>query len=201
MNRTCTTALLIALMLSPVLAVAQAEQAPEMDSATAAMMAEWAKYMNPGPEHASMGQLVGKWTYVNKMWMDPTKPAVETQGTCEVTSLLGGRYFRSDYKGEMMGQTFEGIAVSGYDLYKKQYFGTWIDNMGTMLMTFTGTCKADGSECTFTSSYEDPLTKTTKGIREVCRYTSADSWTMDWYETVPGQPERKTMEITHTRVK
>lgn len=192
---------LLTLMLMPAMAFAQAEKAPEMDSATAAMMAEWAKYMNPGPEHATMAKLAGKWTYVNTMWMDPTQPAMETKGTCEVTPLLGGRYFRSDYKGEMMGQPFEGISVSGYDLYKKQYFGTWIDNMGTMMMTFVGTCKGDGSECTFTSSYEDPMTKAMKNVREVCRYTSPDSWTMDWYESAPGQPERKTMEIVHTRVK
>lgn len=192
---------LIAVMLVPAMAVAQADKAPEMDSATAAMMAEWAKYAVPGAQHKTMAKSVGKWTVLTRMWMDPSQPPMESPGTCEVTPMLGGRFFRSDYKGEMMGQPYEGIAVSGYDIYKQQCVGTWIDNMGTMMMTFVGTCKPDGSECTFTSSFEDPMTKTTKSVKEVCRYTSADSWTMDWYETTPGQPERKTMEIVHARVK
>lgn len=192
---------LVALMLVPTMAIAEEGMAPAMDSATAAMMAEWAKYATPGPQHKTMAKSLGKWTYTNRMWMDPTQPATESKGTCEVTSLLDGRYFRSDYKGEMMGQVFEGISIAGYDIYKQQYFGTWIDNMGTMMMTFVGTCNADGSVCTFTSSFEDPMIKATKTVREVCRYTGPDTWTMDWYETIPGQPERKTMEIVHTRVK
>ena len=140
MNRKIAGAAFLALLLMPCLAIAQAEKAPEMDSATAAMMAEWAKYATPGAQHEMMAKSVGKWTVVTKMWMDPTQPPMETPGTCEVTSLLGGRYFQSVYKSMMMGQPFEGIALSGYDIYKQQYFGTWIDNMGTMMMTFVGTC-------------------------------------------------------------
>lgn len=192
---------LVILMLVPALAVAQEGKAPGMDSATAAMMAEWEKYATPGPEHARMAKEVGTWDVLTRMWMDPSQPPTESKGSCVVTTILGGRFLRSDYKGDMMGMPFEGIAISGYDNHKKEYFGTWMDNMGTMMMMFTGTCKADGSECTFTTSFDDPIMKTPKSVREVCRYTSADSWTMDWYETVPGQPERKTMEIVHTRVK
>jgi hypothetical protein len=192
---------LVALALLPALAIAQEGKAPEMDSATAAMLAEWEKYATPGPEHARMAKEVGNWDVLTRMWMDPSQPPTESKGSCVVTTILGGRFLRSDYKGDMMGMPFEGVAFSGYDNHKKEYVSTWMDNMGTMIMVFTGSCKADGSECTFTTSFDDPIMKTPKSVREVCRYTSADSWTMDWYETVPGQPERKTMEIIHTRVK
>ena len=192
---------LAALSLAPIIAIAQEGQAPAMDSAMAAMMAEWEQYSTPGPEHQTMAKGVGTWNCTTTMWMDTTAPPTVSQSTCVVTPLLGGRFFRSDYKGDFMGMPFEGIAISGYDNYKKKYIGSWIDNMGTMMMTFEGTCNADGSECTFTTSFDDPMTKTRKRVREVCRYTSVDSWTMDWYETSPGQPERMTMQIVHTRVK
>jgi hypothetical protein len=192
---------IITLFVAPILAMAQEGKMPEMDSATAAMMTEWTKYATPGVEHQGMARAVGKWTYTSTMWMDPAAPAIETKGTLEVFPILDGRYFTSVYKGELMGQPFEGIATSGYDLYKKQYFSTWIDNTGTMIMMSTGTCKPDGSECTFTTSYEDPVLKVTKNVRQVTRWTNADSFVFEWYEAWPGQAERKTMEITHTRVK
>lgn len=201
MTRNRFAILLLAIFLSPCAAFAQADKAPEMDSAQSAMMVEWMKYATPGPEHAQMAKGVGKWNVLTRIWMDPTQPPTESMGSCEVTTILGGRFLRSDYKGSMMGMPFEGIAISGYDNHKKQYFGTWMDNLGTMMMTFVGSCKPDGSECTFTTTFEDPIMKTTKSVREVCRYTSEDSWTMDWYESTPGEPERKTMEIVHTRIK
>ncbi|MCK7481868.1 MAG: DUF1579 domain-containing protein [Candidatus Moduliflexus flocculans] len=35
--------------------------------------------------------------------------------------ILGGRYVRLTYKGEMMGQPFEGLQISGYDNITKAY--------------------------------------------------------------------------------
>ena len=43
--------------------------------------------------------------------------------------------------------------------------------------------------------------RVTKDARKVCRWTGPDTWVLDWYETLPGQPEHKTMEISHVRVK
>lgn len=184
-------------LVLPVVASAQ-DDAKMSDSA---MMAEWAKYANPGPEHRMLAKGVGNWTIATKMWMDPSQPAMESKGTMECTALLGGRYFQSHYKGEMMGMPFEGFGISGYDLYKKQYFGTWIDNMGTMIMISSGSCNADGSECTLTASFDDPATKTTKHVKEVTRWTGPDSFVFEMYDVSPGQPDKKSMEITHTRVK
>lgn len=201
MKRVMFTAVMVALLLAPGLAAAQESKAPEMDSAMAAMWAEWAKYADPVAEHKQMERQVGKWTYVSKMWMDPNAPATESKGTCEVTPLLGGRFFRTDYHGDMMGKPFEGIAIAGYDIAKKLYTGVWMDNFGTMMMTYSGTCNADGSECVYKATFDDPVMKVTKSVREVCRWTGPDTWVMEWYESWPGQEERKGMEITHTRVK
>ncbi len=186
-----------ALLIAPVMASAQ-EDAKMSDSA---MMAEWAKYANPGPEHRMLAKGVGKWTLVTKMWMDPSAPAMESKGTMECVPLLDGRFFQSVYKGDMMGMPFEGISVMGYDLYKKQFISTWMDNMGTMIMISTGTSNADGSECTMMASFDDPATKTTKNHKQVTRWTGPDTFVFEMYDVVPGQPDKKGMEIVHTRVK
>lgn len=186
-----------ALLITPVMVSAQ-EDAKMSDSA---MMAEWAKYANPGPEHKMLAKGVGKWTLVTKMWMDPSQPAMESKGTMECVPVLDGRFFQSVYKGDMMGMPFEGISVMGYDLYKKQYIGTWMDNMGTMIMISTGTANADGSECTMMASFDDPATKTTKHHKQITRWTGPDTFVFEMYEVSPGQPDKKGMEIVHTRVK
>lgn len=205
MRKVALTAAILCLWLVAMAAPLAAQEGkkgePAMSDSMAAMMAEWAKYATPGPEHANLAKMNGKWTYVSKMTMDPSQPPMESKGTAEQKPVMGGRYFIGEYKGDMMGQPYEGMGIYGYDIYKKQYFGTWIDNMSTMIMMMTGAGKADGSEITYTGSYEDPMTKTTKGMREVCKWTGPDSYVMEFYDLVPGQPERKTMEITVTRAK
>ncbi len=75
MKRVMYAAVMLALLLVPGMGAAQEGKTPEMDSATAAMWAEWAKYANPVAEHKLMEKQVGQWTYVSKMWMDPNAPA------------------------------------------------------------------------------------------------------------------------------
>jgi len=50
----------------------------------AVMMANWTAFMTPGPEHAMLGNKVGRWNAVVRMWMDPTQPPVESTATSEV---------------------------------------------------------------------------------------------------------------------
>ena len=51
--------------------------------------------------------------------------------------ILGGRYLEQRYEGTMMGQPFSGIGVTGFDNYKKKFVSTWVDSMGTAIMTMT----------------------------------------------------------------
>ena len=62
---------------------------------------------------------------------------------------MGGRYLEQRFKGDIMGMPFEGIGYTGYDNVKKQYWGTWMDNMSTGMMTSTGTAPPTGRSWTF----------------------------------------------------
>ena len=203
MNR-ILTAVAVVLLVAPVVTMAD-DKKPEMDSATAAMMAEWAKYSTPAEQHKQIGKFAGKWTYKSTMWMDPSQPATATatvsDGTVDVSSLFDGRFYRFHYKGVFMEMPWEGIATIGYDLYKKAYLSNWFDNMGTMMIFSTGTANPTGTEITFTGAFDDPMVKATKSYREVIKWTDGDTWVMEWHESIPGQPESKTMEIVHTRAK
>ncbi len=109
-----------------------------------AMMEAMAKYSTPGPEHKALEQFVGTWDATVKMWMTPGAPPQESTGTAENKMALGGRYLEQHYDGKFMDQPFTGVGYTGYDLYKKQYVGTWMDTMGTTIMNSTGTADPSG---------------------------------------------------------
>jgi|CXWL01.1.fsa_nt_gi hypothetical protein len=187
--------------LTPLAAMAADDKAPaaggEMDAATSA----WMKYSIPGEHHKHLEKFVGKWTTTIKMWMDPSQPAMESKGTVECAPLLGGRFFRSDYKGDMMGMLFEGIGIDGYDIYKGKYFSTWIDNLGTMMASTTGACNASGSERTMVGTWDDPMSGLkNQTYKSVIKLTGPDSHTFEMYNATSGK-DVKMMEVTATRVK
>ena len=106
----------------------------------AAMEAAWVKHATPGPQHAELQKDVGEWKCEMQEFMMPGSPP--QTGTAKVTSILGGRFTMEEFKGSMMGQPFEGIALTGYDNTLGRYDTTWIDSMGTSIMVMHGNMTA-----------------------------------------------------------
>lgn len=168
----------------------------------AAMMAEYMKMIAPGPEHEAMAKHVGNWTSVNKMWMDPKAPPMESKGSESCKMIMGGRVCQSEYKGDMMGMSFEGQGTMGYDKFKKQYWMTWIDNMGTSVSTAWGTASADGKTITMTGKMDDPMTgKMNKDVKYITKIQDDDHYTFEIWDEVGTPAEFKVMEMTYTRAK
>lgn len=168
----------------------------------AAMMKEWDKWASPGEMHKHLEKMAGNWTVTTKMWMDPSAPPMESKGTAKSTFVLGGRWLRQEYSGDMMGMPFEGIGMIGYDNFKKEFISTWVDNMSTTMMRSTGSCNAAGTEFNMSGTMDEPLTgERDKKFRHVWKLTSADSHVFEAYDNIPGKGEVKVMELTYTRVK
>ncbi|MCE9530310.1 MAG: DUF1579 domain-containing protein, partial [Planctomycetes bacterium] len=53
----------------------------------------------PTSEHAKLQPLIGSWSYTCKMWMDPSKPPMETKGTIERKWILGERFVEEKVAG------------------------------------------------------------------------------------------------------
>jgi len=82
---------------------------------TEAEMKAWQAYMTPGDMHKVLAQTEGEWTTEGKMWMDPKSEPMVSKGECTYKMVLGGRYQETQFKGDMMGQQFEGKGVMAYD--------------------------------------------------------------------------------------
>lgn len=165
-----------------------------------AMMEMMAKYSTPGAEHKKLEAYVGTWDTTAKMWMEPGATPQESTGTAENSMILGGRYLQQKFEGTMMGQPFSGIGYTGYDLYKKRYLSTWMDTMGTSIMSMTGNPDASG-KMVMTGSMDDPMTGKKMNFKEVMTEVDSDHQTFEMWATGPNGKMFKTLEIHYMRRK
>ncbi|MBA3962453.1 MAG: DUF1579 domain-containing protein [Chthoniobacterales bacterium] len=174
----------------------------------AAMMKQMMELAKPNENHKLLAQLTGTWTDTVKMWMAPGAPPSVSTGTAERRAVMDGRYYVAHFDGEMKmpGEDgklknfrFHGMSIEGYDNVKKKFFSTWVDNMGTGILTSEGTYDPASKSFTYTAEMEMIPGQKTKA-REVLKIVDADHHTLEWYEDRGGQ-ENKTMEITYTRKK
>ncbi len=163
-----------------------------------AMMEVYQKLGIPGAPHKMLAKLVGTWTTRTRVWMEPDKPPMEGTGTCEQKVLFDGRYLQQKYIGEMMGSSFTGINLIGYDNHAHKYVSTWIDSMSTAIYYFEGTAGEDGKTITQVCSYNDPVRGPTVW-RSVTRIVDDDTLNYEMYLTSKGGKEEKMSEMTVTR--
>jgi hypothetical protein len=150
--------------------------------------------MSPGPNHELMKQLTGNHTYTMKMWMDPSQPPTESTGKRSAELLLGGRFLQEKYSGNFMGMPFEGIGWLGYDNAAKEWVGSWVDNMGTGIMSSHGTC--DKNVWTMTGESTDPATGKKWTSRSTLKIVDPDTFTMEMYGPGADGKETKMFEMT-----
>jgi len=174
------------------------------------MMTQMMELAKPGENHKLLADLAGTWTYNIKMWMnpDPNAKPEEYKGTAVRKPMMDGRYFVMDVTGKMQmpqpngkkkEMTFKGMGIEGYDNVKKKFVSSWIDNMGTGIMTSEGDYDPATKTFTYTGEYE-AIPGMKQKIREVIKIVDKDHHTFEWYEDRGGQ-EAKTMEIAYTRKK
>jgi len=197
----------IALIALSTIALAQEKQAaanqskatPDMQE----MMKKWMDAASPGEHHKALEHFIGKWDTACKMWMEgPGKPPSETKGTSEVKWILGGRYTLEELKSQIMGMPHIGMGITGYDNFKKQYVGFWIDNMSTAMFNTLGTMDASGKVLTSIGKMDEPMTgEKDKLVKYVLQIIDKDKHVFSVYDLIGTPDEFKVVEIIYTRKK
>lgn len=175
--------------------LAMAEEQPKMDMQ--AMMEKFEKQATPGEPHKQLASMEGKWDTKTKSWMEPNKPPMESMGSCEQKMILGGRFLKQKCTGDMMGKTFEGIGLTGYDNQSKKYTSTWMDSMSTTLHVMEGG-SSDENTITQEGQYTCPIRGEMK-LRAVTKMVDRNTNIFEMYGTDKSGQEMKMMEITYTR--
>jgi hypothetical protein len=148
-------------------------------------------------EMAPLTQHLGTWTGKVTMTM-PGQPASEETCTETVAKICSGKWTWSDVKGQMMGQPFEGHAITGYDTTSKQYVAFWVDSCGQPPMRTSGTYDETKKQFTFTGPCFDDQGKPAT-VKQMCSQSDANTRTFTMIMDCPqGKSE---MKIAYTRVK
>ena len=189
-SRTFVAAVLCAAALGWVAAKGFSDGEPDAEA-----MKKMMEMAQPGPEHELMKKCEGNWAAHGKFWMGPAPS--ESDFTATMTMVLGGRFLRQDARGDMEGESFEGLGYTGFDRVGGKFFNVWMDNMGTGAMVGTGSCSADKKTITFTGEGDwgmGPMT-----WREVLTLQSDNEHLFEMFQTPKGGAEKKVMELQYKR--
>ena len=176
-------------------------EAPAAPLDTAAMNKAWAEFMAPGPMHKWMEKTNGTWEADITQWMDPKAPPTKSKSIITQSSVLGGRYVTSKYKGTMMGAPFEGMGTMGYDNAKKLFVNTWIDNLGTGMVHMTGTYNEATKTLSLKGFQTNPMNGKDGSIRQEMTIVDDDTYSMVMYGDDFTGKEAKFLEATVKRKK
>lgn len=197
------TAICIALVASCLClpGVAQAQQEGDMPAMTPEMQAEMAAWMElaqPGAHHKHLAPFVGSWKGVVEMWMAPDTPPMVNETLATASWIMGGRYLEWKQTGDFGGMPFEGMAIEGYNNGEHRYEAMWIDNFGTVILFYTGSCSDDGVNRDMVTQFADPFGGGTIDYRSEYRWADDDHFTFTAFMD-KGDGEFKNMVITYER--
>jgi len=173
----------------------------------AKMMELMKKAATPGEFHNHLKPLVGKWTFTTKYRMSPDGPWEQSTGNAVYKWILGGRILVHEVKANpspddaMMGGPFEGFGLTGYDNVSKKYFNVWLDNMGTGMMSSTGSCDSSGKTITYMGDYNDPMTGKVKTVKSILKIAGDDKVVFEMYDKGPDGKEYASLEVSYVRAK
>ena len=167
----------------------------------AKMMEEMMKANAPGPQHAAMKKMAGKFDAEVTVKMAADAPEMKSKGQEVSEMILGDKFLKSDFSGEMMGNAFKGINLAGYDNMKKKYVAAWVDSMGTGIMTSEGTADSSGKVITYEGDYPCPAEGgKIKHFRQVVTIKDDDHYSFEMFEAGADGKEFRGLYIQYTRV-
>ena len=169
------------------------------DSAT--MAKNWQAYMTPGDVHKMMSKWNGNWNGELSMWMQPGAPEQKSTSTAVNKMVMNGLYQQSTHTGNMMGMPFNGVGTTAYDIHKKEFISTWIDNMGSGIMVLKGPWDEATKTITLKGKMTDPGTTGDMDIKETFTIIDDNTQEMKMFMMMPDGKEFQTMNIKFTRKK
>ena len=193
------TVLTITAVLFATLALAQeGNEPPQMTPEQMAEMEAYMKAGTPGPPHQAMASTAGNYDLKIKSWHEPGGPPMEETGSATRKMTLDGRVLMEDITSSMMGMSYNGHLMMGYDNVTGKYWSTWTDSMSTGVMVSEGTCDAK-NVCSFIGSWNDPITKGPLKVRMISRWPSPTTQIFEMHGPGKDGKEMKMMEMTYTK--
>ena len=183
---------------------ASAPEAPDVRWAldpfteTERMSEEMMAAAEPVLEHAELAKGAGAWDVKCHIYMKPGADPIPMQATASAETVLGGRYLRQEFSGEMMGEPFDAILYVGYDTLQGEYVAVWMDNMTCWPTLSRGVEDAEGA-IDLGGSLHDPATPAGRPFRYVNKPLGEDKALVEFHDTLPDGTGFLVMEMLYVR--
>jgi len=166
------------------------------------MMERMAAFATPGKAHEVLGPKVGTWNVKVRMFMAPGAPPQETTGSSSMQWVMDGRYIQDTTTGTFNGQPFHGLGLTGYDNLKKAYVGSWIDNMGTSIISSEGHYDEKTRTFHYTAMMPDAVVaQAYVPSRSTETWSDNDHFVVRSFSPGPDGKEYMNMELEYARMR
>jgi len=180
----------------------QAAPSPSPDPAALQAMMEKAleKYATPGPAHAKLDPMVGRFATTMKTWWMPGAKPHQDRGTTTMAWVLGHRYLELRTDGTFMGKPFKAIGSFGYDNAKQAYVSSWMDTSITSILAMQGAVDSTGKVFTYQGTIPNVVAGGDVPIKAVQTIVDADHLSYEVWGPGPDGSPFKIHEIRYTRI-
>lgn len=190
-------------------------KAPDAEAMKAMMegMKKWMDSIKPGQQHKNLEHFVGEWDTTTMMWMGgPGTPPAETKGSSDVKWIMGKRFILEEMKGEtlmpdpknpmeMKKIPYEGMGVTGYDNARNVFQSIWLHNVGTNILTMTGSADPSGKVMRSYGEMDEPMLGVVgRTVKYVTKIVDDDKHVFEIFDLHAGD-DYKVLEIVYTRKK
>jgi len=196
-----TASFVLLLLLAFGLAGSASAQAAITPADSKAIVKAMDAAMEPGDGQKRLDFMVGTFDVKVKVWIEPSKPPVESTGTAVATWVLGHRYIQQMVSGFIMGEAWSGIGYAGFDNVQGQYVACYMDSGSTGMEWYTGNMDPDGKSAKLTATIYDAITlKPTKLEMRLTMSPDGNHVTELWEADTSGKMF-ESMELTYIRKK
>jgi hypothetical protein len=154
-----------------------------------------------GSPHHFFAQLVGGWSGISRLWLEPDGTPTEFQTQGSVQLVLGGRFAIYLYQSVVEGEPQHGMFTFGYNTNLDQFETSWLDSFHnhTAIMFCVGYGIENGFRVL--GSYPDPTGGPDWSWRTEVRLLDADHLSITAYNISTEGDESKATESQLTRLK
>jgi hypothetical protein len=190
-------------LLLVALAVTGVEDPPQPPQPTRAQIDAMLAKTRPGPEHAELAPLVGRWSQEISWRMGP-KP-IKATGTATNRLILGGRFLASERiadnpAGAAIGvPSVEALSLYGFDRRLGRYTILELDSMGTYWVSAAGSMGPDRTIVMSGETLDGPQAEPRR-FDMLLKLVDADTYVTRIVFKSAGQPERTLVETVSRRL-
>jgi hypothetical protein len=160
----------------------------------------WSRTQGPAmgisDQQKELAPMVGEWEV--SMTMHTPMGPMPAEGV-EKNRMVCDKWLETDMTSEMMGMSFAGRGLFGWDAQNERYSGVWVDNMGAEMFFMEGVWSEEDSSIVWTYDQTNGMTGQKGTARIVDTLTDANTRAATFYFKPQGGEEEVTMEFTYRR--